>query len=165
MKKRDNRAVSPLIATVILIAIVISASSIIYVWSKSFIAESLEKFGNPVEIVCDELTFEAQLDPVGGYDYDLWINNRANVDIHKLNLNFKKEGKSVIKTFSADGGAVTRGSTGKITLNLEDVEGIRSFDSIDVTPVLLATGGSSQITKLFPCEDKTINVVPSAVQS
>lgn len=159
MKKRDNRAVSPLVATVILVAIVISASSIIYIWSKSFIAESLEKFGSPAEIVCEELEFGAQLDLVGGFNYDLWINNRANVDIHRLNLNFKKQGKSVIKTFSADGGAIARGSTGKITLNLEDIEGISSFDSIDVTPILLATGQSSQITKLFPCEEKTINVV------
>ena len=154
-EKRHKKAVSPLIATVILIAIVVSASSTVYIWSKGFIAEQLEKFGGSAELTCNEMDFVAQLQSAGGTSYDLFINNRANVDIHKLNVNFNKEGKSVIKTFSADEGSVKKGSTGKVSLDLKTV-GISSFESVDITPVLLATGKSSKASKLFPCNSKTI---------
>jgi len=151
-KKMDRKAVSPLIATLILIVIVVSASSTIYIWSRSFIAEQLEKFGSPAELTCEEIDFVTQLEIAGGTSYELFVNNQANVDIPKLNLNFNREGKSIIKTFSAN---IKKGSTGNVSFDLRTV-GISSFESIDVTPVLLAIGESSKTSKLFPCKTKTI---------
>lgn len=154
MKKRNKKAVSPLVATVILIVIVISASSIIYIWSKSFIGENLEKFGSPIEVVCQGIDFTTQLEITGTSSYELLINNRANVDIHRLNLNFNKAGKSIIKTFAPDSGSIKSGKTGKISFDLGTLD-LSSFDSIDVTPILLASGESSKSSKLFPCQSKT----------
>ena len=154
-KNKIKKAVSPLIATVILIAIVVSASSTVYIWSRGFIAEQLEKFGSPAEVICEGIDFAAQLETAGGTSYELLVNNRANVDIHKLNLNFNKQGKSIIKTFSADDGSVKKGSTGKVSFDLGTI-GVSSFESIDVTPVLLASGKSSKTSKLFTCKSRTI---------
>ncbi len=156
MKEGDNKAVSPLVATVILIGIVISASAVVYMWSKSFVGENLEKFGSSIDTVCDEIAFAAQLEITGGTSYELLINNKANVDIHKLNVNFNKQGKSIIKTFSADKGSIRGGSTGKVSFDLKTLD-ISSFTSIDVTPVLLATGNSSKTSKLFPCKSRSID--------
>ena len=53
MKKgvcRGKRGLSPVIASVLLIALVLVLASIIFMWARGFISEQIEKFGNPVEL-------------------------------------------------------------------------------------------------------------------
>lgn len=144
MKNENKRAVSPLIATVLLVLIVLVASGLVYAWSKSFIAEQLEKFGDPVETVCQKLDFDAQLE-----GSSLYINNRGNVQIHQVNVLLKGPGKSTLKpSLQPDDGSIAGGKTGTVTLS-----GLTGYDSVEVTPILLGRGRDSGETKLFPCKE------------
>lgn len=57
MKKKG---VSPVIATVLLIGIVIALSLIVFIWMSTFIGETITKFdGENVELVCDKVEIDA----------------------------------------------------------------------------------------------------------
>ncbi|MBU0761307.1 MAG: hypothetical protein KJ858_06510, partial [Nanoarchaeota archaeon] len=57
MKKR--RALSPVIATVLLIAIALVLAVIIFLWARSFIGEGLEKDGRAIDKACENVVFNA----------------------------------------------------------------------------------------------------------
>lgn len=154
MIKEDKKAISPIIATVLLIALVVSASAMIYAWSKSFIAEQLEKFGDPIEIICDSVKITAQLSRAGS-EYELLINNQANVDIPQVNIKAYDKGRTYVRTFPADGSTLAqKAGTGKVIFTLASFGDIESASKFDVTPLLIGKGKSG--TKLHPCTDKAI---------
>jgi len=153
------KAVSPLIATILLVGIAIVASSFIFIWGKSFIAEQLEKFGEPIETTCQKVKFDAHLSVEEGI-YELVISNQGNVKIIEVNIKAKQEGKSVVKTFSprVEGSSgVGRGETGVLKLHPTNDFKFPKLSpfSIDVTPVLLGKGKSSGKSKLYPCTEET----------
>lgn len=154
----EKRGISPLIATVLLIALTVSMAGMIYAWSRSFAAEQLEKFGSHIETVCSEIDYFAQLNSPSGAVYELLINNRANVDIQQVNIKLFKQGSSIIRTFTPSNGAVPKAGTGKVSFTLSDFD-MTSFDSAEITPLLLGKGDSGK-TKLHPCTDKTMKVMP-----
>lgn len=157
------KAISPLIATILLVAIAIAASSIIFIWGKSFIAEQLEKFGEPIETTCQRVKFDAQLSVKEGV-YELVISNQGNVKIVEVNIKAKQEGRSIIRAFSPrvveanpPRSGVGRGETGIVKLHPKsdfDFPKLSPF-SIDVTPMLLGKGKSSGKSKLYACQEET----------
>ena len=63
--KNKKRGVSPTIATILLIALVIVAAIIVFVWFKSMSKEAVTKFGDKnIELVCEDVEFEASY--IGG---------------------------------------------------------------------------------------------------
>jgi flagellin-like protein len=56
MKKKG---VSPVIATVLLVSIVIILGVIIFLWARGFVEESAQKGGRAVDMSCDDVNFEA----------------------------------------------------------------------------------------------------------
>jgi len=56
MKKKG---VSPVIATVLLISIVIILGVIIFLWARGFVEESAQKSDRAVDMSCDDINFEA----------------------------------------------------------------------------------------------------------
>lgn len=147
------KAISPLIATVLLIGIVLAASVMIYVWSKGFIAEELEKFGESIDSICNKVAFDAHISAKGEKIYELVISNRGNVGINEINMKVIKGGKSVAKALQPEGGIIKKGGTAIMSFDLDEF-GFEFFDSIDVTPVLLGKGKKSGKVKLHPCEDE-----------
>ncbi len=157
MIKEDKKAVSPIIATVLLIALVVSASAMIYAWSKSFVAEQLEKFGSPIETACAQIKITAQLSRAGE-EYELLINNQANVDIPQVNIKMYDNGRSYIRTFDAN---AQKAGTGKVIFTLDSFGDVASASKFDVTPLLIGKGKTG--TKLHPCTDRTIEgLVPQS---
>ena len=57
--KRSKRAVSELIATVLLIAITLVLGSIVFIWTKSLTPEAIIKDGKNIELVCQDVSFRA----------------------------------------------------------------------------------------------------------
>ncbi len=78
MKKRG---ISPVIATVLLIAMVVVIGLIVFLWFRGMIEEEGTKFGKNVKLVCDDVNFEASYS--GGV---LSILNIGNTPIYKMKI-------------------------------------------------------------------------------
>jgi flagellin-like protein len=84
----NRKGVSPVIATVLLIGLVITLGIVVFVWFQSFTQEAVTKFdGQNIELTCGEVQFEA------GYasDGDLAVSNTGNVPIFSFNVQINKQ--------------------------------------------------------------------------
>ena len=79
---RNRKGVSPVIATVLLVAMVIVLALIIFLWFKGITKEAVTKFGGTnIEIVCNDVKFAS--------DYSsgiLSVSNEGNVPIYSIEL-------------------------------------------------------------------------------
>ena len=84
MKKRG---ISPVIATVLLIALVIAIALILFLWFKNLVKEPITKeFGTNIELVCNELDFD------GSYSSGrIYLRNNGNIPIYNLKIIVYKE--------------------------------------------------------------------------
>jgi len=98
MKKKSG--LSPVVATVLLIAMVIVLALIIFLWFRSMAQEAITKFdGKNVELVCDDVVFEASYS--GG---TLLVQNNGQVPIYAMNLREEEAGgHSTGKISTGDG--------------------------------------------------------------
>jgi len=95
MKKvtKNNNGLSPVIATVLLIAMVVVIALLVFLWMRSLAQESITKFeGENINLVCQNVKFEA--DYSGGV---LTIRNTGTVPIFEM-LMTKYTDKSPVKT-------------------------------------------------------------------
>jgi FlaG/FlaF family flagellin (archaellin) len=77
----SKKGVSPVVATVLLISIVLVIGLIIFLWARGFVAEEGTKFGKNVKLVCEEISFKASYS--GG---NLNIINEGNVPIFRVKV-------------------------------------------------------------------------------
>ncbi|MEK6817223.1 MAG: archaellin/type IV pilin N-terminal domain-containing protein [Nanoarchaeota archaeon] len=84
----QNRSVSPVIATVLLIALVIIIALIVFQWMKGFTKEAVTKFdGTNIELVCGDVQFDAS------YSAEtLTISNLGNVPIYNFDIKAEYDG-------------------------------------------------------------------------
>lgn len=85
MKKKG---VSPIIATILLIALVIIIGVIIFFWMKSMTQEAVTKFDNQnIEMVCNNVNFYATYS--GGI---LYLSNNGNIPIYDFKIKIEDDG-------------------------------------------------------------------------
>lgn len=116
----EKRAISPIIATVLLIAIAVALFLTIFFWLKGFQKESIIKRGTSIENVCPNVKFEVR--KVGA---TLQILNMGDVTIQKFKISGSGEtsgpilpGEIINKTVSCTGATlkivpILRGRTSK----------------------------------------------------
>ena len=78
MKKKG---ITPIIATILLIAIVMVIASIVFFWFRSLVPETVTKYGKNIALVCEDVEFAK--------DYSsgtLYIVNDGNVEIESLKI-------------------------------------------------------------------------------
>lgn len=91
--RKENKALSPVIATVLLIVIVVIIALIVFFWIKGMTQEAITKFDNQnIELVCEDVDFEASYTPTTG----LYITNFGNVPIFGMDI--KKIGEGFHET-------------------------------------------------------------------
>ena len=145
MKKRG---VSPVIATVLLIAMVIAIGLIVFLWFRGMVQEEGTKFGKNVKLVCDDVNFEASYS--GGI---LSIVNIMPTPIYKMKVKISKAGSHETKDLNDlsgnwpglglnQGGAFSGDISSKIG----------GADKIMLIPVLM--GSSSEGKKSYICEEQ-----------
>src|SRR3989338_10710768 len=79
MKKRG---ISPVIATLLLIALVIIIALIVFQWMKGFTKEAVTKFdGTNIDLVCNDVQFDASYSAG-----TLTISNSGNVPIYNFDI-------------------------------------------------------------------------------
>ena len=130
IKKR--RGISPVIATVLLIAIVVILAIIVFLWARGFIKESIEKKGENVDQVCNKVNLEATYLTDTG---ELQITNIGNVPVYSFNVRTKTGGttKNLPQTAS-----LAIGQSTIITLNAE------SYDKVEIFPIVLGQTKSNK---------------------
>lgn len=145
----QKRGVSPVVATVLLVAIVIVIALIIFLWFRNIGGETCTKFqGQNIELVCSDAEFFADYDQNTG---ELYISNTGNVPIFGMNVQINKIGDYTTRDISS-----LPGSWPGIGLNQGGVytSGDISFevgnaDSIILTPILRGSCGGSE--KSYAC--------------
>lgn len=142
---KNRRGLSPTVTTILLVVMVIVIIGIIFLWFRGMIEEGVTKFGKNVQLVCNDVNFDA--------DYSsgtLKVVNNGNVPIYNMNL----------KMTSSDGSFVTKNAKDFITdwptkgLNQgQTFSGIvetSGANKITVFPILI--GATSSGKKTFICE-------------
>jgi len=143
MKKKG---ISPVVATVLLIAMVVALGLIVFLWFRGFAQESVTKFDTNVELVCNDIDFDAAYDASTN---TLSIVNTGNVPIYKMNLKTSGGGSYSTEEITGDG-------WNDLGLNQGDaftqVKALPGIDEIVLIPVLLGnTKGGGK--KSFICNE------------
>lgn len=145
MKKKG---VSPVIATVLLIAMVIVIALVIFLWFRNIGEETITKFGGTnVKLVCNDVSFEASYS--GNV---LSISNSGNVPIYNMKLKFVREGSHETKslkdlTSNWPKSGLSQGGAFADTLS----ETPNSGEQMVLIPVLI--GNSDKGKRTFTCEE------------
>ncbi len=84
---KNKKAISPVVATTLLIAIVVIIGLIIFLWMRNVIGDYGEKFGKNIELVCDEVLLGASYS--SGV---LYVTNDGDIPVFKLNLKIESGG-------------------------------------------------------------------------
>ncbi len=149
MKKRG---LSPVIASVLLIMLVLVLAAIIFLWARGFISEQIEKFGKPVESLCTDVNFEFDLfkDNVGS-GWEVEIANRGDIPIQSFDVKAFKGGDSEIQKFDFrvdPGQAVRRGITFTQFQTIPE--------KVTIYPALLGNIKGKRLNKAFTCVEKGV---------
>ena len=140
MKKR-HKAVSPVVATVLLIAVVVVIALIVFLWLRGLVKESGEKFGKNIELVCEEVVFSADYFPSDGM---ISVSNDGNVPIKNFLIKKIKPGDTNTEKTSLDGG-LPKGQARNIEIEITDEE------KLLIVPILESNSNSGRVE--FICDD------------
>ncbi len=152
MAKRfiKKRGLSPVITTVLLIALTIVIISVIFLWFRGMVEEGVTKFGKNIQLVCDDVDFEASYSSSSG---TLSIVNNGNVPIYRVNIRLSQAGSYQTKDIKDLSGGKSWPDTGLAqggTFSGNIGSDVGSADTIIVLPVLIGT--STKGKKTFICE-------------
>jgi len=144
-----KKGVSPVIATVLLVGMVVVLGLIIFLWMKSFTKETITKFGGEnIELVCNDVNLI--ISRVGD---QLTISNNGNVPVYDVQINFKESGShnstnardffSNWPSSGLDNGGIFSGND----------SAIESAESLIITPILIGSSESGS-EKIYVCNEK-----------
>ena len=157
-----KRGISPVIATVLLVSLVIVVGLVVFLWMNDFVPNSVLKSGANIEYSCDNVDFRVELDRSAR---NLSIINKGNVPIYDLDLRISTEDLST-RTEQASkisdewpGLGLKRGQpfTGHVPTLFRD-----GVTEVEVVPVLLGEsenpedGGTEK--KLHDCNGRGIKL-------
>ncbi len=147
--KSGERGVSPVVATILLIAIVIVIALIVFLWLRGLTKESVQKFNKNVELACADVSFSADYFAT---DQVISLSNDGNVPIK--NFFVKKIGAG--NTDSVKLSEVDPTFVGLPAGQAKDAAfpSIRTngYDTLKIVPVLLANSNSGEVEHI--CDDQ-----------
>lgn len=162
----NRRGVTPVVATVLLIAIVVVLGVIIFFWAKGFLSESAQKGDRAVEQSCANAQFEAQVvaqasecptpssTPANPQFYSaIDINNIGNTPIYGVQvLEYNQNAGSVEVEPLSDqpfvGGTITVGKSSYACLGRV----VANQDAFRIVPKLLAEQEEKKV--VYTCPEK-----------
>jgi len=150
MKKRG---LSPVIATVLLVAMVVVIGLIVFLWIRGFIEEPITKFGDRnIKLVCEDVQFEASY---SDSTEEIYVSNLGNVPIFNIKLKIFDDkshstedlSKLLDENWPDEGLLQGSAVSGDISSHIKGIT-----EKIILIPVLL--GNSKEGKKTFTCEDQ-----------
>ncbi len=151
MKRKEERGLSPVIATVLLITIVVVIALIVFLWIRGMTEEAITKFeGKNIQLVCEEVTFDAS------YSEDtLYISNPGNVPIFGMNVKVVGEGSyktENLRDLSSEEWPETGLNQGGV------FEDNVSFDGNKIVLVPVLLGESESGRKTYVCDENQYGI-------
>ncbi len=151
--KMKKKGVSPVIATILLIALVVVIGIIIFTWFKGLTGESITKFGGQnVKIVCNDVRFDASYS-----GKTLTISNLGNVPIYDFDI--KKEGSGSFVTESAFDFLDEWDGLNQGEIVSQVVESLDDYEKITLIPILRGINEDG-IEKNQACEERHGETIP-----
>ena len=150
MRRMRKRGLSPIIATVMLISLAMVLALIILIWAKNFIGEKTQKFGEPIENACDDISFVAEAEVSS-----LKVNNIGNVPLYGLEIRKKNTGSGFIESIGYNpfpGNNLPVGGDYIITLT-----NVAAGDTITVVPIIL--GETDSYKKPYTCDEFGADII------
>lgn len=147
----NKKGLSPIIASVLLILIVMVLAALIFVWAKGFVGEKVMKNKEVIENSCPQINIKAE-----AYAGEVHVSNDGAIPIYGLEIIKKTLGSSSGSGVLPFDSTVVSGATGNIEFPSNVLEG----DSITVLPVILGESGTNK--KSYTCSDKGIDLVVGA---
>lgn len=149
MKKKG---VSPVIATILLIVLVVIIGAIIFTWFKGMTQEAVTKFeGTNIQLVCEDVGFTA--------DYSngiLIISNNGNVPIYSIDVKMEGPGSYKTKeiTDASIFGTEWPGPSGllqgaRVSINID----MSNYEQITLIPILMGLNKEG-IKKTEACDER-----------
>jgi len=145
---KKKLGLSPIITTVLLIALTLVITTVVFLWFRGMVEEGVTKFGKNIKLVCDDVEFEA--------DYSsgmISIVNNGNVPLFRVNLRMSQGGSFVTKDLKDLSGGASWPETGLSqggTFSGSIGSDVGSSDKILILPVLIGISNKGQ--KTFICE-------------
>ncbi len=143
----NKRGLSPVIATVLLVLIVVILGSVIYLWARSFVTEKVEKFGEPIENSCTDISFKAEI-----YEGKIHIANEGSIPLFGVEV--KKKGIGSSSALGSFEKTIKAGQSEAILI--PNSVKLNVGDTAVITPVIV--GESDKMKKTYPCSAKEISV-------
>ena len=149
----NRRAISPVIATVLLIVITVSLFGIIYAWSRSFIKEETLKFGGTAKSLCSQVNLKITNTQKGSNNISMHLDNVGNINVYKIMIQFVGPGIKKAAEYSAGSGdaALSAGMSIDQTFNVATDINLGSVNKLIITPVLLGKGAKSGDYQEYEC--------------
>jgi FlaG/FlaF family flagellin (archaellin) len=138
-----KRGLSPVVASVLIILLVMALFSIIFSWARGFVADQTEATSDPNTKLCPAVEFIIMNTSVVGTNTALEIVNRGDVDIDSFNFKISyNDGNS--ETINLNIGALAKGSsTGSIDFGNSGFEEIEVFAVLGSGPKAVACSENS----------------------
>jgi flagellin-like protein len=139
---KEKRGLSPVIATVLLIAIVIVIGLIVFLWFRGITEEAITKFdGRNIKLFCEEVNLDASYS--NGYVY---VSNLGNTPVYRLKVKITQDGAystEILEEGWPERGLLQGGTyTGKVD----------GGEEILLIPVLV--GETAEEKKAYTCEER-----------
>ena len=145
----DKRGLSPVIASVLLILLVLVLASLIFLWARGFISEQIEKFDRPVDSICEDIRFDAELVVEAGFD-TLEVRNTGDVDIFNFEVKRIQGGNSESDVFKF---SVPSGGGERKDFNFNMKDGSNP-EKIIVYPTLVGNLKGKDSNRVYTCVNR-----------
>ena len=151
-KTRSNKGLSPVIATVLLIAITISMALVIFLWFKGISQEAITKDGRNIELVCNDVVLDGSYDSTSE---EISIINNGNIPVYQIKIKIFKNGG--YETEDADSLGLSSwpsyGLNPGATFSGDVGSSFSGAVKVIIIPVLLGKADSGD--KTFTCSDNS----------
>lgn len=141
----NKKGISPVIATVLLVGMVVVIGLIIFMWFKATSQEAVIKFDKNAELVCDEVVFDASYS-----NGALSISNDGNVPIIDFKIKLENEGSYNTENIKNFGNGwpnegIIQGGTAEVIASLD------GYTRVTLTPILL--GETEDKQRSYTCDE------------
>ena len=145
----NKKGVSPVIATVLLIAMVVVIGLIVFLWFRGLNEDAITKLGKNVKLVCGDVSFSADYDLSSG---KLSIVNDGTVNIFNMNVKIFKSGSHETKDLKENFNGWPNAGLKQGEATSMDVDFGSGVEKIILIPVL--AGKSEKGDRTFVCKEK-----------
>ncbi len=146
LSDKNRKGLSPVIATILLVGLVVVSGTIIFTWIRGLTQESVTKFDQNIQLVCGNVEFEATYS-----DGKIDVSNIGNIPIYDFQVKISYTSGDYItkKIREYDGWSVSGLNVGgAVTVN----PGPIPANEIILTPILAGTAQSGSQAS-FTCDE------------